>query len=168
MRRILIENIEDLKIELEKILSTNYLILCLGNRLRADDAAGILIGEKIKEGYPKNKSIIIAENSPVNFIGKISKIHPSTLLIIDAVEFGLSPGTITLSDEKIIANTNSTTTHYQDLEDLLKFLELEGKKPDLCIILGIQVEKITLFQSVSEAVINSVNKVSQAIVELLG
>lgn len=50
----------------------------------------------------------------------------------------------------------------------MNFMELEGKKTDLCIILGIQVEKITLFQSVSEAVNNSVNKVSQAFVELLG
>lgn len=90
------------------------------------------------------------------------------LLIIGAIEFGLTPGTITLSDEKIIANTNSATAHYQDLEELLNFMELEGKKPDLSIILGIQVEKITLFQSVSEAVNNSVNKASQAFVELLG
>ena len=160
------KDIDELKNELDKLFKTEFLIFCLGNKLRADDGVGVIIGEALLEKLPNPKSVIIGGNAPANYIGKIAKMGVKTLLIIDAIDFGLAKGTITLSDEKIVVNTQSTTTHYQELSDLLKFLELEGVKPT-CQILGIQIDNTSLLQSMSLEVHNASVKLIELIVSLL-
>jgi len=77
---------------LGKLNPAETVIVGIGNVLKGDDGAGpgvcsILKGKIIAEVFD-------AGTSPENYIGRIVRMSPKKLLIIDAIDFGKLPGTI--------------------------------------------------------------------------
>ena len=79
-----------LYMQLSKFRKSKVLILGIGNPLKADDAAGPLVCEKIS-GRVK-ADVIDAGTVPENYIGSIIKKAPENILIIDAIDFDAKPG----------------------------------------------------------------------------
>jgi hydrogenase maturation protease HycI len=82
----------NLRERLSKLNPTETVIVGIGNTLKGDDGAGpgvcsILKGKVTAE-------IIDASTAPENYIAKIVKMSPKKLLIIDAVDFGATAGTV--------------------------------------------------------------------------
>lgn len=138
----------NLREELENIFKGHFQIICLGNEDRGDDGIGIYIGRKLGNG------VILAMNTPVNFLGKIVREDPHVLVIIDGIDAGLASGDIVVADERIVKDSGSQTTHYQDLSDLIHFLNLSGIDPVLRII-GIQVKTTELYGDMSPEIVKS-------------
>ncbi|MCY3411255.1 MAG: hydrogenase maturation protease [Candidatus Heimdallarchaeota archaeon] len=159
------EDIAALQVALSDIFQQDYLILCLGHSLRGDDAFGIILGERIRSLVDSDR-IIIAENSPVNFIGKIAALDPDVILIIDAIDLGVSIGTVSLSDDQVVPHTNSTTTHYQELADLKKFLYMETGRNRQYQILGVQIGNTALFTQMHEKITTVINQLTSIFNEL--
>lgn len=156
------EDLQNLQDELSNVFSdySNYLIICLGNILRGDDGIGIYIGNGLLNKIPEiSKKVILAHNTPVNFLGKIVKENPDLLIIVDAIDIQVDIGVIALLSSETIQNTQSTTTHYQELDDLLKFLKMEmGKLPQVSI-LGIQIDNIEFNTEMNHQVKQSGDKI---------
>ncbi len=66
-------------------------LLGVGNPLARDDAVGVWVAERLEaEGWVS----IPARQAPENFLGKIERLSPELLVVVDAVEMGLPPGEI--------------------------------------------------------------------------
>ncbi|MBO8131652.1 MAG: hydrogenase maturation protease [Candidatus Marinimicrobia bacterium] len=101
------------------------LIIGIGNELRGDDRAGLILAEKVFENLsifiPTIKKIIAGTN-PENYIEKMIKFSPELIIIFDSSDFGAEPGTVQLFRREDISN-NSISTHAYSIgiiEDYIK------------------------------------------------
>jgi len=73
-----------------KDTSKHILFVGIGNILKSDDGTGVYISNHIKSG---NKvSSLTVEVSIENYIGKINRLKPDILILIDCVDFKKEPG----------------------------------------------------------------------------
>lgn len=79
---------------LKKLCSRDILIVGIGNTLKGDDGAGVLICQQLKDIIGQN--VIDAGTVPENYIQPIIKKAPNVLLIIDAIDFGACAGAINI------------------------------------------------------------------------
>ena len=129
-------------------------LIFMGNTLRTDDAVGIIIGEELQKRLKKleNTRLIIAHNTPINFIGKIVEFKPTHILFVDGIIGDFSIGTVILGSPDVIKNTNSLTTHYQDFEQIISFIKDLYPVEFKTIIIGIQVGNIEVMDQMSLSV----------------
>ena len=119
---------------LAKRLKGKVIILGVGNPLRGDDGAGPYLVEQLK-GRVK-ATLLDCEDVPENFLGQIAENQPDIVLIVDAVDFGMSPGTVALLEEGLLLGGRSWSTHHSSLRLFMKCVKSEaGGK---VLVLGIQ------------------------------
>lgn len=125
--------------KLIRILSSkSFLVLGVGNTDRGDDGIGNYVLSRLKTVHKLDCGPV-----PENFTGKVRKLAPEIIIIIDAVDFGGKPGEWKLTEaENAVGVTLST--HSLPLSFLCKML------PDSRIYLfGIQPESL---ESMTETV----------------
>ncbi|MEN8227120.1 MAG: hydrogenase maturation protease [Bacteroidota bacterium] len=85
------------------------LFIGVGNVLKSDDGVGVIISRQILE--TKRISVLTVEVSIENYIGKINSMDPGSIVILDCMELGSSPGTtrlVSLNEvEDITFNTHN-------------------------------------------------------------
>lgn len=111
----------DLKAELTSRLkgATRVVLLGVGSDLRGDDAAGMLVAEKLQNA--PNLTILLGGTAPENLTGEIKKLKPSHLLIVDAAEMKAEPGTVKLLTPEEIGGF-SFSTHALPLKVMIDFI----------------------------------------------
>ena len=85
---------DSLREQLSKICKPHTLIVGIGNTLKGDDGAGVLICQRLKDIDPEQ--VIDAGTVPENYIQPIIEKTPNVLLIIDAIDFGACAGAINI------------------------------------------------------------------------
>lgn len=113
----------------------------IGNSLKMDDGAGPWLIKKLKGKKLKNDiDLLDAGPAPENFTGRIRRLNPETLLIVDALDLGQGPGTIRAVDIKSVKN-NGFDTHSVSLKLLTDFLknDLPGLR---VLVVGIQPKNV--------------------------
>lgn len=129
----------------------------IGNAIYGDDRAGVEVSERLKKNPPDNTSIYTCYTVPGNYIIKIKKDSPQRLIIVDASDMGLSPGEIRQFSLSRIADV-SFTNHDMPLSMmLLPFKSLE------VTVIGIQPERVTLTEQITEKTLKAVETVTQLI-----
>ncbi len=126
-----------------------------------DDAAGLLVIQKLKTSIPAAKCIIPLEGGPApeNCSGLIRRLKPGLVFFIDAGRMGEIPGAIGVF-EAGEADGVSAFGHSLPLSVLGKYLETEvGCKSYLQII---EPESIDFDLPLSQTVQDSVNEVCEA------
>ncbi|MFW9996229.1 MAG: hydrogenase 3 maturation endopeptidase HyCI [Candidatus Odinarchaeota archaeon] len=106
--------------------SSKLAILCVGNDLRGDDSAGILVYEELVKKLSKNESsnyfvLFNGGSLPENYTKPIRESRASHMLLIDAAEFGGKPGDVGLFSPDDITGS-SYSTHTLPLSIFLKTL----------------------------------------------
>jgi hydrogenase 3 maturation protease len=140
----------------------------IGNQLRSDDAAGILVArELLKRQSATDKEhvlILDAGHAPENSTGDLRKFGPSLILFVDAANMGEEPGTIRWIPEESIDGMRAST-HSLPLSMLMHYftLELHCK----VMLLGIQVRSNEVGESVSPEIFRAVEEVVQGLEETL-
>ncbi|MCX5656968.1 MAG: hydrogenase maturation protease [Candidatus Omnitrophica bacterium] len=149
--------------ELEVLLKNDCLILGVGNTLRGDDGFGSLLAEELK-GKISNE-VMNAGSAPENYLGKIAKINPATLLIIDTADFSGIPGEIKLVRKEELLKVNYISTHNISLELLCNFLK--ENRADLNIaLLAAQPESMQLGTSLSEPLQKAFNILKEKFIQI--
>jgi hydrogenase 3 maturation protease len=115
-------------------LRGKVLILGVGNPLRGDDGAGPCLIEQLKGRV--NATLLDGEEVPENFLGQIAENQPDIVLIIDAIDFGMTPGAVALLEEEQLLAGTSLSTHHSSLQLFVKCLKSETRSKVL--VLGIQ------------------------------
>ena len=75
---------------LRRLLAGRVCILGVGNRARGDDGAGSLVAERL--AGRTDALVIDAGAVPENYLEKVARWRPDTILFVDAVDFGGAPG----------------------------------------------------------------------------
>src|SRR5690242_13669932 len=81
-------------------------ILGVGNQFRSDDGAGVLIARALseREGAQASDHLLVIEagHAPENTTGELRKFAPELVLIIDAADMGVEPGSVQWIPEESI------------------------------------------------------------------
>jgi hydrogenase 3 maturation protease len=137
----------------------------VGNELMGDDAAGMLVIQKLKASLPANSYIYPVEGGPApeNCTGLIRKIKPDLVFFVDAGDMGRQPGSIgVFACEE--SDGISAFGHTLPIRVLGQYLETElGCQSYLLII---QPDQIDFDIPVSKPVLQAVEIVSQGWLEL--
>jgi hydrogenase 3 maturation protease len=129
-------------------LKGKVIILGIGNTLRSDDGIGSILADRIKDKVP----FIVwdAGVSPENYLGKIEKENPDTVVIIDAVDFGGCAGEFKVLEAQDIKTINLFSTHNTSISLAINYLQ-NNLKVDI-IILIIQPKSIVFGDKLSSEV----------------
>ncbi len=128
-------------------LKGRVLILGVGNPFRGDDGAGPYLIERLRGQV--DTTLLNCEEVPENFLGTIVENRPNSVLIIDAIDFGLSPGAAALLEEDELEGVKGLT-HHAPLHLFMKCVKAEtGAK---IVVLGIQPQSIELGSEISKKV----------------
>ncbi|MFH1458822.1 MAG: hydrogenase maturation peptidase HycI [Candidatus Omnitrophota bacterium] len=122
-------------------------IIGIGNLLRADDGFGPALIELIQGRL--DAVCIDAGTAPENYIGKIAKLKPETVLIVDAVELNSEAGTYAILRKSDIIKSGFTT-HDISPSMFIEYLEKETNAD--IFMLGVQPENIRLGEEMSDKV----------------
>ncbi|MBO3799861.1 MAG: hydrogenase maturation protease [Candidatus Brockarchaeota archaeon] len=155
-------SIEEVRVFLRKWLTGAklFMILGIGNELRSDDAAGLLVARVLKLFNSEKFEAVECGASIDACIDYAFEKNPSHLLIIDAFP---NRGRLAILDPTDLDSYVPASTH--DIPIPL-FLEAFGKPLETDIkILGIGVEKFDLGEKVSDECLKTVDGVVKAIVE---
>ncbi len=130
---------------LKALRGTKTIILGIGNTLKGDDGVGPLVCQRlIEKGV--GADVIDAGTVPENYIQPIIKKTPQNLVIIDAVDFGASPGVIKLFEPEQL-NAVSVSTHAPTPR---LFIDLIKKRSDVEVyFVGIQPVQTQLGQPIT-------------------
>jgi hydrogenase 3 maturation protease len=147
---------------LKEKLRGKVAIVGIGNVMRGDDGAGPELIGRLKDAQcmaPDAKLLLIdAGEVPENYLSKIIEFNPDTILLIDAVDFQESPGSIKLVEQDEIINAG-LSTHNSSLVLVINYLrnEIEAN----VLLLGIQPKGTGLMTGLSEPVKAGISKIEQ-------
>lgn len=141
----------------------------IGNELRADDAAGMLVARRLlkHECVTEKKDrirVIRAEHAPENATWELRGFEPDLILLVDAADMGLDPGIIRWIQMEDIEGM-SASTHSLPLSMLSQYLTLEFNCP--VALLGIQPASNELGESVSAEVLHSVDEIVDGLLDAI-
>ena len=128
-------------------LKGKVLILGVGNPLRGDDGAGPYLIERLKGQI--DSTLLNCEEVPENFLGKIAENQPDSVLIVDAIDFGLGPGSAALLEENELER-EGLSTHHAPLQLFINWVKAEtGAR---IFVLGIQPQSMEWGSRISNEV----------------
>ena len=152
-----------LRDQLRQLLAGRVCVLGIGNRCRRDDGAGSLLAERL--GRRTGAAVIDAGAVPENYLEKVARSHPDTILIVDAVDFGGTAGDQRIFEPESIAFAG-LSTHALTLRLAADFLKARTRAR--LTLLAIQPADIGWGAGLSEEVSRSVGVVEESLLAILG
>lgn len=135
------------------------ILLAIGNELKGDDAAGMIVGRLVENMCKSRWTIFKGGMSPESYIFKIIKEKPDLLVIVDATLMGKNPGEYYLVPLNKVAKELMISTHRIPMDIIIKLLEKNCGK---IYFIGIQPKTLD-FGEPSEEVINTCKKIAEII-----
>ncbi|MCD6505049.1 hydrogenase 3 maturation endopeptidase HyCI [Candidatus Poribacteria bacterium] len=113
-------------------------LIGIGNELGGDDAVGLYVAKLIdgENGWIGFR----CGTAPENFIGKIERLDPELVVLVDAAEMGIEPGEFR-EIEPEYADTIFASTHSIPISFLLKWLRQSVGK---VFLIGIQAKSFNI------------------------
>lgn len=134
-----------------------YALMGIGNDMRGDDAAGVLIARGFSKIAGKDWLVLDCGTTPEDFTGEIRRQKPHIVFLVDAADVSLPPGSIRLIPKEKIG-VFSITTHHMPLSMLSDYIEeITGK--DSVKLIGIQPKSTGFGMPVSEEVRGAVDEI---------
>lgn len=147
------DKLEHLKLH----LSGKVIILGIGNTLQSDDGVGSVLAARLKDKVPY--IVYDSGSSPENYLGKIIKDKPNTVVIIDAVDFGASPGDFDIFEGSDIKAINFFSTHDASISLAINYLQ-SSLTVDI-IILAIQPKRVAFGEGLGKEVSQTLEKLEK-------
>lgn len=144
----------------------NPLLVGIGNRLRKDDAAGLMVISRLKRKKLKKAILMDCGSVPENFTGAIKRLKPTHIIFFDAVEMGQDPGYYAIINEDALC-AGSVSTHKQSLRILFRILK-EGIPGVKIALIGIQPKSMNFGKNMTRPVDRGVNSLVEIMQKVLG
>ena len=143
-------NFEKFRVSLADRRPDQIAFVGLGNPYRGDDAAGLILFDRLKNSPAlMGAQFIRAEANPENYLQEILDGGAGLVVFIDAARFGARPGEIVWVDEDRI-DSASVSTHAFSLRAVTDFLRLH--RPFVFMVLAIQPGATTFGAALSPPV----------------
>ncbi len=139
--------------------------LGIGNELRHDDAAGLVIAEQLRVRVT-NPAVTILEcaDIPENFTGHVKRLAPACIILIDAADFGGNPG-----DSHVFAlgdiEKADISTHKASLAVLGAYLRSETGAS--VFVIGVQPANTKFGTGLTDTLREATNSIVEAISTVL-
>lgn len=140
-------------------------VLGIGNELYGDDGAGVALARLLAQSgiAPGMMQAFEAGPAPENFTGSLRKFMPSHVLMVDAANLGLEPGSIRVIDPAQITGAGFST-HTLPLHILADYIAREGCR---VVMLGIQPRDLSFGEGLSSEVSSAVTQLKNYLKDLL-
>ena len=150
---------------LREVLCGNFLVVCLGNELRGDDAVGKLVADALRDGGLGDRVVYLGTR-PEDVARLVERGGYDRLLFIDAVEAGLSPGSLVVGEVGELEEPPAlVTTHNVPLSLVVAYLRT--LVPSLkAYLAGVQVRSTEVGSEISEEVARAGRELAAAILAL--
>ncbi len=117
----------------------------IGSTLKGDDGIGTIVAQSFSNpGWISFPS----ETMPENFLGKVRKEKPKLVVLIDAADMGLEPGSLRLLGKENLSSA-VVGTHGLPLKHLVKELEAFANE---VVFIGVQPDKMLIGEELSQVV----------------
>lgn len=150
------------------MIKSRTLIIGIGNKLRGDDAAGLLALKKIKELAPEGIDVIENNGDGAELINKWA--GRDKVILIDAVVSGSPPGTIhKFSSPGPIVPTEmfKFSTHLFSVPQAIYLSASLGNLPKELTIYGIEAKSLDYGAQVSDEVEIAINNIVQFVSQII-
>ncbi|MFN8398497.1 MAG: hydrogenase 3 maturation endopeptidase HyCI [Anaerolineales bacterium] len=139
-------------------------IVGIGNPLRNDDVAGMLVARELLQrecsADVSHFLVIQAGHAPENVTGELRNFHPDLIILMDAAEMRSEPGTICWVPIQLIEGM-SASTHSLPLSMLARYLTLELNCA--VVLIGIQPRSTEVGEAVSPEILTAVHEIVEEI-----
>lgn len=129
------------------VLRGKTVIVGIGNPLRGDDGFGPALIHRIRGKV--NATCIDAGLAPENYLGRLVKEAPDTIVLADAAHLGLEPGAYRLLEADDIVQSGLTT---HDLSSRMLIAFLQEQTQATIVMLAVQPQQVSLGESMSACV----------------
>ena len=145
-------------------------VLGVGSEFRGDDAAGMLVADRIKKDTRHKTQdtmrkvalrVFLGATAPENLTGEVIKFKPTHIIIVDTADIKQKPGTILLLRHEDLGEGVSFSTHKLPAKVMMDYF-IESLKCQILLI-GIQPKILKFGEKTSKEVKESVKEVSSAI-----
>jgi hydrogenase maturation protease len=143
--------------------SCKIAVLGLGNPMRTDDGVGLDAAYRLlaDDRLPGNVQVIEGGTLGLDLLHSLRGI--THLLVLDAVDTGASPGTLSrFADEELIHLPIAKSVHLLGFADLLGTLKLLEDEPGEVVLLGVQPESTDWGITLSPIVDTTLNDLVEA------
>ena len=145
------------RLDIPSIIKGKTVFAGVGNRMRGDDGVGPCIIDQIKDSCAA--ICIDVGVAPENYIEKIARIQPDTVVFIDATDFGALAGEVRLFESDNIVG-GKLSTHALSLKMACEYLQAR-KASCKVFLLAIQPQTMNMGEGLSEAVNRAAVKICQ-------
>jgi len=104
--------------------ATRIAILGIGDDLNPRDRPGIIAALLVHELGVPNVTIFLTGTMPENYTGALRTLRPSHVVLIDAAEMGLPPGSLGIIHPELVRGQRYST-HAMPLSLVIEYLERE-------------------------------------------
>ncbi len=140
------------------------LAIGVGNPLRGDDAAGLLVAARLRELAPADVGVLEIEGEPVDLIEAWS--GAGSVSLADAVSSGAEPGTVhrvEAAESPLPASFGRTSTHALGLSEAVELARSLGRLPARLTVFGIEGNSFSVGAGVDPRVARAAVDVAGAI-----
>ena len=131
-------------------------LLTVGNGMMGDDGAGVLLAQLLSENPLEEWTALNGGSAPENILHRIREMEPQRVLVVDAADMDLEPGSVRLIQTDRLDDPFLMTTHTLPLTFLIEALREFVPQVDL---LGIQPHTIAFGYPMSNEVRDAVGQV---------
>lgn len=149
-------------LNLDGLAGGKVVVVGIGNTLRADDGAGSLVAERLRERYPD--VVFNAAQAPENYLAPIRRADPDVVVLVDAADFGGSPGEVRVATAEDVEGL-MMGTHAAPLSMFMRVLKDETGAD--VRLLAVQAATTTLGADMTREVTDAVENLVSQLEELL-
>ena len=139
------------------------MVIGVGNALRGDDAAGLVVARRARE---RGLEAIEQEGEPVGLIEAFA--GHETVVVVDAVRSGARPGTVHRCDVSAAPLpapfSAAASTHALGLGEAIELARALDRLPSRIVVFGVEGERFDTGAALSEAVVSALDPLLDAVV----
>jgi hydrogenase maturation protease len=143
----------------------SVLVLGIGNVLMGDDSIGVRVVDELERRYqiPEGVEVLDGGTSGFELLSHIR--NRKSLIIIDALKNGMSPGTVMrVEGEDVPARfMNRISPHQLGLSDVLAAAMVNGELPKQMVLFGIEPKRVELGLVLSDEVRENFEKLIETV-----
>ena len=139
-------------LDLEGLPNGKLVVVGIGNTLRGDDGAGSLVADRLRARHPD--VVFDAAQAPENYLAPIRRADPGVVVLVDAADFGGSPGEVRTATTEDVEGS-MMGTHAAPLSMFMRILK-EDTGADVAL-LAIQAVTTELGEGLSGDVAEAVD-----------
>jgi hydrogenase 3 maturation protease len=136
------------------------LLITVGNGCMGDDGAGALLAQMLNHSTPQGWKVLHGGSAPENALHQIRAYAPTHVVVVDAADMDLPPGSIRQIPEDVLENPLFFTTHTIPLTFFINILREYVQE---ITFIGIQPEIVAFGYPISSSVTQAVTTLYECI-----